>query len=125
MDSASQVLRILDKCCADSKFPAFDNGYVYLAAARLSLFRSAEDWAMVFEIFGFNPRAGAPTLDVTTFASRLHERDTPDKYVSAKAHDNYLATNPHNDSRFTERMPTYIGLSRTLPVFSHAGTRTN
>jgi hypothetical protein len=95
-----EILHTLDQCADDMKFPALDNGYVYLATTRLTLFRSPEDWAMVFEVFGFNPRAGSPALDVTTFASRLHRRDTPDNYVNETAYKNYLATNPHNESRF-------------------------
>jgi hypothetical protein len=77
-----------------------DNGYVYLAATRLSLFRSAEDWAMVIEIFGFSPRAGLPDTNIYTFASRLWNRDGLDKYVSDEAYRNYLTNHPHNESRF-------------------------
>jgi len=95
-----EVLHVLDQCAEDFRFPALDNGYIYLAATRLTLFRSEADWAMVFEIFGFNPRAGSPTLDVTTFASRPHARDTRDNYINEKAYANYLANNPNNDSRF-------------------------
>lgn len=77
-----------------------DNGYVYLAATRLSLFRSPEDWAIVIEIFGFSPRAGLPDTHIHTFASRLHDRDARDRYVSDDAYQRYLAHNPHNESRF-------------------------
>jgi hypothetical protein len=77
-----------------------DNGYVYLAATRLSLFRSEQDWAVVIEVFGFSPRAGLPDTHIHTFASRLHNRDTPDKYVTKEAYQNYLTNNPNNESRF-------------------------
>jgi hypothetical protein len=94
------ILDVLDRCCDAFRFPMLDNGYVYLAATRLSLFRSPEDWAMVIEVFGFSPRAGLPDTHIHTFASRLHDRDTPDKYVSEAAYQNYLLNNPHNESRF-------------------------
>lgn len=94
------MLGILDRCCDAYRFPMLDNGYVYLAATRLSLFRSPEDWALVIEVFGFSPRAGLPDTHIYTFASRLHDRDTPGKYASAEAYENYLANNPNNDSRF-------------------------
>jgi len=94
------ILAILDGCCDTFTFPMLDNGYVYLAATRLSLFRSADDWAVVIEKFGFSPRAALPDTHIHTFASRLHARDTRDQYVSAEAYENYLANNPNNDSRF-------------------------
>ena len=77
-----------------------DNGYVYLAATRLSLHRSASDWAMVIEVFGFSPRAGLPDTHIYTFASRIHDRDPPEQYRDREAYENYLAQSPHNESRF-------------------------
>lgn len=52
--SAPDILAVLDRCCDACTFPMLDNGYVYLAATRLSLFRSKADWAMVIEVFGFS-----------------------------------------------------------------------
>lgn len=60
-----------------------DNGYVYLAATRLSLYRSATDWAIAIEVFGFSPRAGLPD----THISRPHDRNTPEKYNSQLAYE--------------------------------------
>jgi len=77
-----------------------DNGYVYLAATRLSLYRSRADWAMAIEVFGFSPRAGLPDTHVYTFGSRLHERDPAERYATPEAYENYLAVNPYNESRF-------------------------
>src|SRR5262249_15326018 len=76
-----------------------DNGYVYLAATRLSLFRSARDWAMAIEVFGFSPRAGLPDTYIKTFASRLHDRDAPERYVNRQAYERDLVNNPHNEYR--------------------------
>lgn len=95
-----EILSVLDRCCDTYTFPMLDNGYVYLAATRLSLYRSAADWAMVIEVFGFSPRSGLPDTHIHTFASRLHDRDPPESYVSREAYENYLANNPHNESRF-------------------------
>ncbi len=97
---ANQILTILDTCCHSATFPMLDNGYVYLAASRLSLHRSDIDWALVIEVFGFSPRAGSPDLHVYTFASRLYARNTPTQYISQDAYERYLANNPHNESRF-------------------------
>jgi hypothetical protein len=74
-----------------------DNGYVYLAAARLSLFRSDTDWAVVFEVFGFSPRAGMPDTSVTTIASEITNRKTPEDYATPKAFQAYLDRNPFWD----------------------------
>ncbi len=80
------ILDVLDRAAADFTFPMLDNGYVYLAAIRLSLHRSASDWALVFERFGYSPRAGIPSLDVQTFASRPHRSD--------RAHDTFESVYP-------------------------------
>ena len=101
MTDPDAILGVLDRCCDAYTFPMLDNGYVYLAASRLTLFRSPDDWALVIEIFGFSPRAGLPDTHIHTFASRLRDRDPREKYVSAEAYENYLANNPNNDSRFS------------------------
>jgi hypothetical protein len=98
--SAPAILEALDACCDAFTFPMLDNGYFYPAATRLSLFRSAEDWAMVIELFGFSPREGLPSIHLYSFASRLHDRDARADYVSDAAYANYLEHNPHNESRF-------------------------
>jgi hypothetical protein len=97
---AREILSILDGGCDAFTFPMLDNGYVYLAATRLSLYRSSDDWALVIEVFGFSPRVGLPDTHIYTFASRLHARNTVENYVSRKAYENYLIQNPNNESRF-------------------------
>lgn len=98
------ILKVLDQCVENGTFPMLDNGYVYLAATRLALFRSSvagplADWAIVIEVFGFSPRAQHPDTFIQTFASRLHNRDSEASYVSADAYHNYLANNPNNETR--------------------------
>ncbi|MEM8810527.1 MAG: hypothetical protein AAGF01_31335 [Cyanobacteria bacterium P01_G01_bin.38] len=95
-----EILSILDRCCDVYTFPILDNGYVYLAATRLSLFRSTQAWALVIEVFGFSPRAGLPDTHIYTFANCLQNRDTAHQYVSHEAYQRYLANNPNNESRF-------------------------
>lgn len=51
-----QILEDLDKHAAEFNFPMLDNAYVEFAAARLSAFRSAKDWLIVFEVLGFSTR---------------------------------------------------------------------
>jgi hypothetical protein len=97
---ADQILAVLDRCCDAFTFPMLDNGYVYLAGTRLSLYRTDADWAMVIEVFGFSPRAGLPDTHIYTFASTLHNRDTLERYAKREAYENYLANNQHNYSRF-------------------------
>lgn len=100
MWDAGRILEVLDEACDAFTFPMLDNGYVYLAATRLSLHRSAHDWAMVIEVFGFSPRAGLPDIGIHTFGSRLHERDPVEQYATRAHWDTYLAEHPHDDSRF-------------------------
>lgn len=98
---ASQILAVLDRCCDHFWFPMLDNGYIYLAATRLSLYRTASDWAIVIEVFGFSPRAGLPDTFIYTFASTLDNRDAPEKYKTREAYELYLANHPHDESRLT------------------------
>jgi hypothetical protein len=56
--STGEILAVLDGCFDSFTFPMLDNGYVYLAATRLSAYRSESDWAIAIEVFGFSPRAG-------------------------------------------------------------------
>ncbi len=97
---AEHILSVLDGCCDAFTFPMLDNGYVYLAATRLSLYRAEMDWAMVIEVFGFSPRAGLPDVHIHTFASKLRDRDAPEQFNNRAAYENYLTNNPHNESRF-------------------------
>jgi hypothetical protein len=106
--NAKEILAVLDHCCEACTFPMLDNGYVYLAATRLSLFRSVTDWAMVIEVFGFSPAAGMPDTTVHTFASRLNNRATPDSFENRGAYEEYLAANPNNDSHAV--FPVQAGL---------------
>lgn len=93
------ILSVLDRCCDSYTFPMLDNGYVYLATTRLSLYRSKVDWAMVIEVFGYSPREGSPSTYIQTFASRLYDRRTVADYVSQEAFEAYLANNPNNEFR--------------------------
>ena len=105
--SEGAILAVLDKGCDDFVFPMLDNGYVYLAATRLSLYRSANDWAMAFEIFGFSPRGGVPDVSVWTFGSRIASRKGRAEYANQQAYD---ATLP--------RMPTTMPSSSTRSAAS-------
>jgi len=96
----AEILAVLDNGARDFVLPMLDNGYYYLAASRLSLFRSPADWALVFEIFSFSPRAGVPDLCITTFASRVANRKDRADFVSEDAYLNYLRVHAHDDMAF-------------------------
>lgn len=110
----TRILSALDKCCKSFTFPMLDNGYVYLAASRLSLYRYPSssssssfsssntspdvEWAMVIEIFGFSPRNGVPDTHIYTFSNNLIRQ--PLSFPSSHLYNNYLANNSHNESVF-------------------------
>ena len=98
--STEDILRVLDLCASNYSFPMLDNGYIYLATTRLSLFRSESDWAVTTEVFGFSPRAGVPDLCIATFASSLINRKEPKDYVNIEAWRAYLDRQPNNESIF-------------------------
>jgi hypothetical protein len=54
-----EILRQLDESAARFTFPGLDNGYIYPGTVRLSAYLDAERWALVIEVVGYNPRAGA------------------------------------------------------------------
>lgn len=93
---SDHVLGVLDKCAEVFTFPMFDNGYVYPAAARLSVHSDGTDWAIVVETFGYSPRSGHPDLTVATFTSKVPRPKTRDDYVNESAYLNYLTQHPHD-----------------------------
>lgn len=98
--NTDSILEILDDGVRNFEFPMLDNGYYYLAGTRLSLYRSASDWAMAFETFGFSPRAGRPDINVTTFGSNLTQRKSEADFVSAQAYQQYIQSYPYNVQSF-------------------------
>jgi hypothetical protein len=54
---SQEILKQLDNCAKDFGFPMLDNGYVYLADTRMSVFASQRNWAIIIEVLGYNPRA--------------------------------------------------------------------
>jgi hypothetical protein len=98
--NSSSILTILDNCAKSFCFPILDNGYVYPAAIRLSLFRQESDWAIVFEDFGFSPRVGNPYICINTFASHLSNRKQRSDYVSEEAYAAYLRNHPYDETNF-------------------------
>jgi len=100
MMTAGDILDVLDHGAESYAVPMLDNGYLYLAATRMALYRSNVDWAIVVEVFGFSPRAGLPYVCVSTLASRLRDRDPPESYVSRDAYENYLSNHLNDESRF-------------------------
>ncbi len=103
----SEILSILDQCCDSFTFPMLDNGYVYLAATRLSLYRSELHWALVIEVFGFSPRAGIPDNSIHTFSDSLHNRKREEDFVNRSAFEMYLTNNPNNE--FSSSYPIEAG----------------
>ncbi len=65
------VLAVFDHAAGVMTFPMLDNDYVYLAAARLTVFSDAEEWSVVIETFGFSPRAGLPDISLITMGSTI------------------------------------------------------
>lgn len=91
---------MLDQCAEDFTFPMLDNGYVYPAAARLSVHSDGTDWAIVVETFGYSPRAGDPDLKVATFTSKVPHPKTRADYVDESAYLNYLKQHPHDGAEY-------------------------
>ena len=67
--NSKEILAHLDKCAADFNFPVLDNEYVEYAAARLTAFRSVQDWLLCFEVLGFSLREVEFVNDLYAFGS--------------------------------------------------------
>lgn len=89
--TAAAILMELDRAAEASDFPVLDHGYVFLAATRLSAFRSKTDWAMVIEVFGFSPRAGVPDTSIFTCGSCLYNRYSPNGFANQSAYEQYVS----------------------------------
>ena len=76
-----QILDDLDKHATEFNFPVLDNAYVEFAAARLSAFRSAEDWLIVFEVLGFSTREGTFVDDLYAYGSCVAKEGFADEEV--------------------------------------------
>ncbi len=94
-----QILSVLDDAARACTFPMLDNGYVYLAATRLSLHAVPPTWALVFEVFGFSPRAGLPDTAIVTFSNALQRRKPRESFVSEDAYRGYLRQHPYDEFR--------------------------
>ena len=58
MIKSEEILNQLDKNTKEYNFPMLDNGYVYLAGTKMSLYRDSLRWALIIEVVGFNYRGG-------------------------------------------------------------------
>jgi len=84
--SASEILAQLDSCANDFIFPMLDNGYVYPITTKLSSFRDEKRWAMIIEVFGFNPRGGI----THSISNCLHIYGNCLNFTSGTHADNHL-----------------------------------
>ena len=97
MDTAS-ILALLDRACDAYRLPMLDNGYIFLAATRLSLFRSDRAWAMVIERFGYAPRVEAPDTEVFAVGTGIYNRKQPSDFRPGW-YDKYLRNSPSIEQR--------------------------
>lgn len=65
----TSILNNLDKHAAEFNFPVLDNAYVGFTAARLSAFRSEQDWLIVFEVLGYSVNETAFVNDIYAYGS--------------------------------------------------------
>jgi hypothetical protein len=87
------ALQYLDKHASEFNFPAFDNAYVEMAAARLTAFRDVENWVIAFEVLGFSNRQGIFADDVYAFGSRLGQEG----FISSTPVMSQSPSNPMTD----------------------------
>ena len=66
-----RILEVLDRFVWDGGFPEFSSQFLCLGASRLSLFRSANDWGLVIESFGYSPPGGTLVTSLYTFGSTI------------------------------------------------------
>lgn len=102
MPSTDGIFRILDAAADAFVFPMLDNGYIYLAAARLSCFHGSEGWAVVFEVFGYSPRQGIPSTAIISIGEGLVETEREGDFVTPEAYATFMNANPFWRQDFVE-----------------------
>ena len=98
MPNPREILRVLDRGAEAFVFPILDNGYVYLAATRLSLHWSTDDLGARFRSVRLLATRRTSRSVCARSVSRQRDRDPPERYVSREAYLNYLAQHPNDDS---------------------------
>lgn len=58
MISSEDVLQQLNECSEHYTFPMLDNGYIYPAGAKMTVYRDETRWVIVIEAIGFSYRGG-------------------------------------------------------------------
>jgi len=71
-----------------------DNGYIYPATARLSLYLGSGDWGLTVEVFGYSPRAADPSITVYTYSNDIVSHRSEADFVSVEAYETYIAAHP-------------------------------
>lgn len=69
--SAKTILTTLDDGANHYEFPMLDNIYFYYGAAKMSAFRSAEEWLIVFQEISFSIRDGKFVNVITAFGNKI------------------------------------------------------
>ncbi|MGG7566158.1 DUF7003 family protein [Rhodovulum sp. DZ06] len=90
--TAQDILDLLDREFSAYRVNIIGNGYVFPAKSRLSLYRSAADWAMVVEQLGFmarEPREDGAGVTMQTVGPVLRGRRTAGDFVSEEAWRRY------------------------------------
>lgn len=67
--TAENILAQWDEQAAGFTFPMLDNGYVYLAATRLTAYRDEDRWAVVIEVLGAGIREGGASNALYRFGN--------------------------------------------------------
>jgi len=78
---ADQILSVLDRCCDAFSFPMLDNGYFYLAATRLSLYRTRRTGQSSSNVSAISASSLGTKPFHRNFRERALQSDVPEKYV--------------------------------------------
>jgi hypothetical protein len=104
--TVAEILAQLDESASQFTFPMLDNGYIYPADVRMSIYRDTSDWLMVIEHLGVNPR----TLSYGSFQNCLHLYGSRLHRPAGTANEDFLEpVHPcPDDWIFTEEFEWYI-----------------
>lgn len=126
--NSKEILKQLDDCSEEYAFPMLDNGYVYTADSRLSIYRDNSRWALLIEVIGYNHKPGdfhegtentlyffgnclecEPGLDEVNFLRRTAEGDAA-TFVQSK--DTFDTLNPEATFVLVQGKPLPIAHDR-------------
>lgn len=113
-----QILEDLDKHAAEFNFPVLDNAYLEFAVARLTAFRSIQDWLVTFEIVGFSTRQIEFVNDIYAYGSCIEKQGLIGEEIPISALPDHPLFDPETNACIADWNRWSINIGGEKKVFT-------